>query len=251
MLFTSYPAGHVFIHDFLSKMANKGLNLRRVQHIYVLLYLGSLTITCLLYRKAGGIPNYALLLLPLSKRLHSIFMLRLFNDCWALIMMQTSALAFIYDFNSVGAVLFRCVLVQSMSLVIGVKQFIQRRLVYQNVDITLSSRSYGFMLQKNGSFAHLPHSDNYLECSAYSWIPFSRHTSLLIYFICIRNLTCFPLQVDSQLAIHPRKHLPEHKVCSSSSSSSSNRFSVICRFKMVHQGRWGYQCSTEWSPTTI
>lgn len=119
--FISYPAGHVFIHDFLSKLTNKGLDLRLAQHIYFLLYLISLTTTCLLYQRAGGIPNYVLLLLPLSKRLHSIFMLRLFNDCWALIFLQNAALAFIYDFNSLGAVFFRCAQIklnESMSVYI-------------------------------------------------------------------------------------------------------------------------------------
>jgi alpha-1,3-mannosyltransferase len=34
-----------------------------------------------------------LLLLPLSKRLHSIFVLRLFNDVWAVVLTQLSILA--------------------------------------------------------------------------------------------------------------------------------------------------------------
>lgn len=67
-------------------------------------------ITCAVYRKAGNIPNWVLILLPLSKRLHSIYALRLFNDCWEVVGSQAAVLAFANGFDILGVLLFRYVL---------------------------------------------------------------------------------------------------------------------------------------------
>ena len=50
-------------------------------------------VCCAIYRKAGGVPNWILLLLLLSKRLHSIYVLRLFNDVQAVVFAHLSILA--------------------------------------------------------------------------------------------------------------------------------------------------------------
>ncbi|KIM49483.1 glycosyltransferase family 58 protein [Hebeloma cylindrosporum] len=75
-----YPAGHVRIHQFLYDITDAGNDIMLAQRIYGALYLCTLVFSCAIYRRAGTIPNWILLLLPLSKRLHSIFALRLFND---------------------------------------------------------------------------------------------------------------------------------------------------------------------------
>jgi alpha-1,3-mannosyltransferase len=88
-----YPAGHVYIHALLYKLTDAGRNLALSQQVYAFLYSASLILSCAIYRKAGGVPNWILLLLPLSKRLHSIYVLRLFNDVWAVVFAQLSILA--------------------------------------------------------------------------------------------------------------------------------------------------------------
>ncbi|KLO12625.1 glycosyltransferase family 58 protein [Schizopora paradoxa] len=80
-----YPAGHVQVYKLLHDWTSSGLNIRLAQHIFGAVYLDSVLQTCRIYLGAGGIPNWVLLLLPLSKRLHSIYALRLFNDCWAVV----------------------------------------------------------------------------------------------------------------------------------------------------------------------
>ena len=87
-------------------MTNGGTNLSIAQQIYGFLYLQSLALTCAIYHQAGGIPNWALLFLPLSKRLHSIFVLRLFNDCWALVAVQAATLAFGGGWDLVGLIFY-------------------------------------------------------------------------------------------------------------------------------------------------
>jgi alpha-1,3-mannosyltransferase len=101
-----YPAGHVRIHEWLYKITDSGRNLKVAQHIYGSLYLVSLLLSCAIYRKAGSVPNWLILLLPLSKRLHSIFVLRLFNDCWAVVLNQVAILMLQVGFDDAGLLLY-------------------------------------------------------------------------------------------------------------------------------------------------
>ncbi|KAG8727082.1 dolichyl-P-Man:Man(5)GlcNAc(2)-PP-dolichol alpha-1,3-mannosyltransferase, partial [Ceratobasidium sp. 423] len=64
-----------------------------------------MALTFLVYRRAG-IPQYVLLLLPLSKRLHSIYVLRLFNDCWAAPLSMGAIHAFQKRHWAIGCILF-------------------------------------------------------------------------------------------------------------------------------------------------
>lgn len=54
-----------------------------LQYIFGLLYLATQASVMALYISAQATPPWALALLTLSKRIHSIYVLRLFNDCWA------------------------------------------------------------------------------------------------------------------------------------------------------------------------
>ncbi|KAF8810116.1 glycosyltransferase family 58 protein [Phlegmacium glaucopus] len=113
-----YPAGHVRIHQFLYEITNAGSNIRLGQHIYGLLYLATFILSCCIYRSAGSIPNWVILLLPFSKRLHSIFVLRLFNDCWSVLAVQAAILAFQNNFNDTGILLFSAALSVKMSILL-------------------------------------------------------------------------------------------------------------------------------------
>jgi len=77
-----YPALHVYIYSVLYYLTERGTNIFRAQCIFALLYLTTLAFVLACYRRAGA-PPWLLVPLVLSKRLHSIFLLRLFNDGWA------------------------------------------------------------------------------------------------------------------------------------------------------------------------
>ena len=84
------PAGHVHIHRVLHHITNGGKNQLASQQIYAGLYSANQFLHMILFYLAGGVPNWVLPILALSKRLHSIYVLRLFNDCWAVFFMLLS-----------------------------------------------------------------------------------------------------------------------------------------------------------------
>ncbi|RDA85910.1 hypothetical protein CP532_2721 [Ophiocordyceps camponoti-leonardi (nom. inval.)] len=77
-----YPAAHVYTYSALYYMTDGGKNILLAQRIFAVLYLTTLALVMLCYRRAKA-PPYLIVLLILSKRLHSVFILRCFNDCFA------------------------------------------------------------------------------------------------------------------------------------------------------------------------
>lgn len=77
-----YPALHLYLYTILYYLTDEGTNIQRAQIIFAALYLLTLAVVLACYRRAGA-PPWLLVPLALSKRMHSIFLLRLFNDCWA------------------------------------------------------------------------------------------------------------------------------------------------------------------------
>lgn len=74
-----YPAAHVYLYRALHYLTDSGRDVRTAQALFAGLYV--LTLWCVMqcYR-AAKVPPYVFPLLSLSKRAHSIFVLRLFND---------------------------------------------------------------------------------------------------------------------------------------------------------------------------
>ncbi|KAH8117363.1 glycosyltransferase family 58 protein [Phellopilus nigrolimitatus] len=132
-----YPAGHVYIHEAVYKATSSGLNIPLAQQIYGGLYLVSIALSCAIYLQAGGIPNWVLLILPLSKRLHSIYSLRLFNDCWATVGAQVAILALGRGYYSMACILYSLAISVKMSVLLHIPGLLiilwQRRGIYQTV----------------------------------------------------------------------------------------------------------------------
>ncbi|KIM80719.1 glycosyltransferase family 58 protein [Piloderma croceum F 1598] len=113
-----YPAGHVLVFRFLYMITDGGTNIALAQQIYAALYVFSLILTCAIYRQAGAVPNWIMCLLPLSKRLHSIFVLRLFNDCWSVVAAQAAILAYQMGWDDLGTLMFSAALSIKMSIIL-------------------------------------------------------------------------------------------------------------------------------------
>ncbi|GKZ28862.1 dolichyl-P-Man:Man(5)GlcNAc(2)-PP-dolichol alpha-1,3-mannosyltransferase [Aspergillus brasiliensis] len=88
-----YPAAHVYSYTFLYHLTDEGRDIFFGQIIFAVLYLITLVVVLCCYRQSGA-PPYLLPLLVLSKRLHSVYVLRLFNDGLAALAMWTAILLF-------------------------------------------------------------------------------------------------------------------------------------------------------------
>lgn len=84
-----YPALHVYFYTALYYLTDEGTNILKAQIIFAGVYLVTLAMVLACYRRVGA-PPWLLVPLALSKRMHSIFLLRLFNDCWASLALWTS-----------------------------------------------------------------------------------------------------------------------------------------------------------------
>ncbi|CDZ96769.1 glycosyltransferase family 58 protein [Phaffia rhodozyma] len=119
-----YPALHLYIYTLLSHLPSHPQALLASlfppeihphllpQLIFLALYLGQFLLTALVYKKAR-MPQYALIPLTLSKRAHSIYMLRLFGDPWAVGLVWASIWLFQKSRWNLGTLVF--------SLALGVK----------------------------------------------------------------------------------------------------------------------------------
>uniref|UniRef100_A0AAV1UWW6 dolichyl-P-Man:Man5GlcNAc2-PP-dolichol alpha-1,3-mannosyltransferase n=1 Tax=Peronospora matthiolae TaxID=2874970 RepID=A0AAV1UWW6_9STRA len=82
-----YPAGFVYLFSFLHSVTDDGQNVRRAQYIFLGFYLVMIATVLAIYYRARVLPPWATVFLCISKRLHSIFMLRMFNDGVAMMLL--------------------------------------------------------------------------------------------------------------------------------------------------------------------
>ncbi|KAG0056099.1 Lethal(2)neighbour of tid protein [Gryganskiella cystojenkinii] len=122
-----YPAGFVYIYSALYYMTEHGANILRGQWFFMGLYLITLGVVFAIYAKDRSVPPYVLILVTLSRRLHSIYVLRLFNDPVAMLFMYSATLAFLYKRWTLSSALF--------SLAVSVK-----------MNILLFFPAFGFLL---------------------------------------------------------------------------------------------------------
>ncbi|KAL8698996.1 MAG: hypothetical protein Q9224_001602 [Gallowayella concinna] len=113
-----YPAAHVFIYSLLHKLTDGGKNILVAQAIFAWLYLAILAVVMECYKMAR-VPPYIFPLLVLSKRLHSIFLLRLFNDCFAVGFLFIAIYAYQHRIWTVGSVAYSLGVGTKMSLLLA------------------------------------------------------------------------------------------------------------------------------------
>ena len=76
------------------------------QYIWLGLYVATIAVTLLIYWRGRRVPMWALFLLCASRRVHSIFVLRLFNDCWAVFLCMIAIYLFTADLWTLGCLFF-------------------------------------------------------------------------------------------------------------------------------------------------
>ncbi|KAH7836766.1 hypothetical protein Vadar_005388 [Vaccinium darrowii] len=99
-----YPAGFLYIYSAVEFVT--GGQVYPAQILFGILYILNLGIILFIYVKTDVLPWWALSLLCLSKRMHSIFVLRLFNDCFAMTLLHAALCSFLYQKWHLGLVIF-------------------------------------------------------------------------------------------------------------------------------------------------
>ncbi|KAG0297658.1 hypothetical protein BGZ98_000527 [Dissophora globulifera] len=113
-----YPAGFVYIYSALYYVTDLGKNILTGQWIFMGIYLLTLGIVFAIYAKDDTIPPYVLIPVCLSRRLHSIYVLRLFNDPVAMLFLYASTLAFLYKRWSLSSTLFSLAISIKMNILL-------------------------------------------------------------------------------------------------------------------------------------
>ncbi|KAJ7294982.1 hypothetical protein O6H91_Y220100 [Diphasiastrum complanatum] len=99
-----YPAGFLYIYSAIQYLT--GGAVFPAQIFFGALYVLNLCIVLLIYMRTTVVPWWVLFLLSLSKRVHSIFVLRLFNDSVATTLVNASILLFQSQCWYLGMLLF-------------------------------------------------------------------------------------------------------------------------------------------------
>ncbi|KAL6627344.1 hypothetical protein ACP70R_031070 [Stipagrostis hirtigluma subsp. patula] len=95
-----YPAGFLYVYSAIKFIT--GGQVFPAQILFGVLYIVNLSLVLLLYVKTEVLVR----LLCLSKRVHSIFVLRLFNDCFAMTLLHAAMVLIIYHKWYLGLIVF-------------------------------------------------------------------------------------------------------------------------------------------------
>ena len=102
-----YPAGFVYIFSALYSITDYGRNILLAQYIFAIIYLVSLIVIFRIYLISTKMPPYMYLFLScFTYRIHSIYILRLFNDPVAMLFLYTAVYAFLSNKWLLGCTLY-------------------------------------------------------------------------------------------------------------------------------------------------
>lgn len=102
-----YPAGFVYIYSVFYYLTGYGKNIRLAQYIFIGTYLLQMMLVLRLYTKCRKVPPYVLVVTAFtSYRVHSIYILRLFNDPIAVLFLYLALNLFLDQKWTLGSVFF-------------------------------------------------------------------------------------------------------------------------------------------------
>ncbi|XP_011690238.1 PREDICTED: lethal(2)neighbour of Tid protein [Wasmannia auropunctata] len=102
-----YPAGFIYVFSGLYYLTSRGANIRLAQYFFAALYAVTLVLVFRIYVRTKKVPPYVpILMCCTSYRVHSIFVLRLFNDPVAMVLLYASINAFLDNRWYLGSALY-------------------------------------------------------------------------------------------------------------------------------------------------
>jgi alpha-1,3-mannosyltransferase len=127
-----YPAGFVWIYTGLYYATNLGKNIKLAQCFFAVLYLAFMALVFRLMIKSRKVPPYALAIMSLtSYRVHSIFILRLFNDPVAMFFLYLAINLFSDDYWSLGSLAFSLAVSVKMNVLLFAPALLQAYIATQ------------------------------------------------------------------------------------------------------------------------
>jgi len=114
-----YPGGFVWIYLLLYIITSQGKNVMLGQYIFCFLYVINLALVFRILDKTKKIPPYLFGILSLtSYRIHSIFVLRLFNDPIAVMLLYAAINLFLDEYWSLGSLVFSMAVSVKMNILL-------------------------------------------------------------------------------------------------------------------------------------
>ncbi|KAM3834584.1 dol-P-Man:Man(5)GlcNAc(2)-PP-Dol alpha-1,3-mannosyltransferase isoform 1-T1 [Vipera latastei] len=114
-----YPAGFVYIFMGLYYATDRGTNIRLAQYFFAALYLITLLLVFRIYSRTNKVPPYVFFFMCCaSYRIHSIFVLRLFNDPVAMAILFLAVNLFLEDRWSCGCFCFSLAVSVKMNILL-------------------------------------------------------------------------------------------------------------------------------------
>ncbi|KAJ9596546.1 hypothetical protein L9F63_012445, partial [Diploptera punctata] len=114
-----YPAGFVYIFTILYYITSNGKNVRLAQYVFAVLHIIFLMLIFRIYIKSKIIPPYVLVLMcSISYRIHSIFVLRLFNDTVAMLLFYASVNLFLNSRWNLASVFYSLAVSVKMNILL-------------------------------------------------------------------------------------------------------------------------------------
>ncbi|XP_054275904.1 lethal(2)neighbour of Tid protein-like [Macrosteles quadrilineatus] len=114
-----YPAGFVYFFGLLYFLTEHGTNIRLAQYIFAAFYLILLALVFRIYYKTKKVPPYAILLACCtSYRIHSIFVLRMFNDGVAVMLVFAALNLFLDNRWTLGSIFYSLAVSVKMNILL-------------------------------------------------------------------------------------------------------------------------------------
>lgn len=143
-----YPAGFVYVFLLLYYITDKGNNILLAQYIFLAFYLVTLYLLYRIYAISKKAPPYALILCCcISYRIHSIYVLRLFNDPVAIMFFYLSLNLFLDGRWTLGSVLYSVAVSIKMNVLLYAPALLLAYLTLLGVKNTLKQLSVCALVQ--------------------------------------------------------------------------------------------------------
>ncbi|XP_056148995.1 dol-P-Man:Man(5)GlcNAc(2)-PP-Dol alpha-1,3-mannosyltransferase isoform X1 [Lampris incognitus] len=114
-----YPAGFVYIFTALYYITNHGVNIRLGQYLFAVFYLITLLLVFRIYNRTKKVPPYVFFFVCCaSYRIHSIFVLRLFNDPVAMMLLFEAVNLFMDGHWTLGCALYSLAVSVKMNVIL-------------------------------------------------------------------------------------------------------------------------------------